>query len=576
MSSSVIGALRVNLGINTAQFTNGLRDANARMKAFGQQMAKIGAALSVVSTGLALAVRSQLSDADALGKSAQKIGLPVEALSRLRYAADLSGLSMEKLQTGVGLLSQRMADAAAGKTEAAAALAAVGVAATDAAGNLRPTEAVIADLADAFAAMEDGPAKTAAAMKLFGESGREMIPLLNGGAAALRAMGDEAERMGLVISEDTFRNAEVFNDNLTRLQKTMGALGTIVTAELAPVLARFSEVAAGLAARFQGMSPEVRRFATAVAAIGLVLGPVVAALGLALVALSAISAPVLAAAAALVALTAAAVAFWPEIVAAKDAVIAFGRDALDWIKAKPAEIAEAFRALATEMRQIGADIIAGLWDGLRERWDGVKAGVSDFAGGLADTVRSRLGIQSPSTVFAGIGRDIMAGLQIGLEGMQGEVARGLEGFAQGIASTFQQILTGTVSFKDGFRSLLAQSLGQAGGNLINAGVGGLLGGLKIPAHANGTRFAPGGLSLVGERGPELVNLPRGAQVIPNDALGAATRARVEVILGPGLEANILGAAAQDAVKITRTAVESYDRGLPDRIGRIRNDPWRKG
>lgn len=40
----------------------------------------------------------------------------------------------------------------------------------------------------------------------------------------------------------------------------------------------------------------------------------------------------------------------------------------------------------------------------------------------------------------------------------------------------------------------------------------------IPAHANGTSFAPGGLSLVGERGPELVSLPRGSQVIPNHAL----------------------------------------------------------
>ena len=37
---------------------------------------------------------------------------------------------------------------------------------------------------------------------------------------------------------------------------------------------------------------------------------------------------------------------------------------------------------------------------------------------------------------------------------------------------------------------------------------------------NGTDFAPGGLALVGEKGPELVNLPRGSQVIPNDILRA--------------------------------------------------------
>ncbi|WP_257164689.1 hypothetical protein [Bradyrhizobium sp. SRS-191] len=38
----------------------------------------------------------------------------------------------------------------------------------------------------------------------------------------------------------------------------------------------------------------------------------------------------------------------------------------------------------------------------------------------------------------------------------------------------------------------------------------------IPGFADGTSSAPGGLAMVGERGPELVNLPRGAQVIPND------------------------------------------------------------
>lgn len=37
---------------------------------------------------------------------------------------------------------------------------------------------------------------------------------------------------------------------------------------------------------------------------------------------------------------------------------------------------------------------------------------------------------------------------------------------------------------------------------------------NVSAFAVGTRNAPGGLSLVGERGPELINIPRGAQVVP--------------------------------------------------------------
>lgn len=55
--------------------------------------------------------------------------------------------------------------------------------------------------------------------------------------------------------------------------------------------------------------------------------------------------------------------------------------------------------------------------------------------------------------------------------------------------------------------------GQAGGGFF----GNLLDSL-IPQHALGTNDAPGGLSLVGEKGPELVNLPAHAQVISNTVL----------------------------------------------------------
>lgn len=40
-------------------------------------------------------------------------------------------------------------------------------------------------------------------------------------------------------------------------------------------------------------------------------------------------------------------------------------------------------------------------------------------------------------------------------------------------------------------------------------------GEKIPGYANGTNSARGGIALVGERGPELVNLPTGSAVTPN-------------------------------------------------------------
>ncbi len=55
------------------------------------------------------------------------------------------------------------------------------------------------------------------------------------------------------------------------------------------------------------------------------------------------------------------------------------------------------------------------------------------------------------------------------------------------------------------------------------------------AFANGTNFAPGGIALVGEEGPELVNLPRGSKVVPADRtskiLQDASRAFSSISLG---------------------------------------------
>lgn len=63
---------------------------------------------------------------------------------------------------------------------------------------------------------------------------------------------------------------------------------------------------------------------------------------------------------------------------------------------------------------------------------------------------------------------------------------------------------------------LGMQLGSIG--IFGKGVQGRINAPKVPGYANGTNYAPGGLALVGERGPELVRLPRGSQVIPNHAL----------------------------------------------------------
>lgn len=243
---AVIGALRVTLGLDSAQFQQGLTKAQAGMARFAS-MARTGAlavgAAMVTGAGvMAGAMKGIIDDADQMSKLAQSIGIPIEELSKLRYAADLAGVDLDSLGKAIKRLSAGMLDSTeSGTGPAARSFAMLGVSVRDAAGNMRPATAVMEDLAGKFARMPNGVEKTALAMRIFGKSGADMIPLLNSGATGLREMYEEAEELGLVLDEQTGRAAEDFNDNLTRMGRIKDGIVTKITAAMLPAMANLSD-----------------------------------------------------------------------------------------------------------------------------------------------------------------------------------------------------------------------------------------------------------------------------------------------------------------------------------------------
>jgi len=112
--------------------------------------------------------------------------------------------------------------------------------------------------------------------------------------------------------------------------------------------------------------------------------------------------------------------------------------------------------------------------------------------------------------------------------LQGIASNGLNSIVDGLANaavgagSLKDAFADTVKsmianlIKLGIQFLIFETLGRAFGvpGLGKAAIG-------LNKHAAGTNFSPGGLSLVGEAGPELVALPRGAQVVPNNLLKTA-------------------------------------------------------
>lgn len=138
----------------------------------------------------------------------QKIGISTEELSTLAFAAELADVSLDQLQTGLVRLSKNAADMANGTGEAKDAFKALGLEVVNSAGTLKTNDELLKEIATKFAGLEDGADKTALAVKLFGKSGAELVPMLNAGAAGIEELQSRARQLGLELSTEAGRAAE--------------------------------------------------------------------------------------------------------------------------------------------------------------------------------------------------------------------------------------------------------------------------------------------------------------------------------------------------------------------------------
>jgi lambda family phage tail tape measure protein len=231
---------------NDAKFQ--LQAATDRLGMLGSVLGKLGPAgllaggtIAALGVGITALVMPVARVGDEFFKLSQKTGVSVEALTALDYAAKLSDVSTEGLTKALQKLSVAMFDTQINGAEGSAALKALGVSATDVNGQIRPTEQVLLDLAEKFSSMPDGADKAALAVKLFGKEGLAIIPFLNQGREGITALMEEAQRLGLVMSEDVARASEVFNDNLTRLSAIFEGVQRQIGGAVIPVLADFTE-----------------------------------------------------------------------------------------------------------------------------------------------------------------------------------------------------------------------------------------------------------------------------------------------------------------------------------------------
>lgn len=192
--------------------------------------------------------------------------------------------------------------------------------------------------------------------------------------------------------------------------------------------------------------------------------------------------------------------------------------------------------LADDMVAYGKDIVRGLWNGIKDMYSWIKSKVKGFVAGIGNTIKDFFGISSPSKLMEMYGGNIVEGLAKGIDKNSKKAIQSAQNIAGAVNNKFNEVLdvakkfgadvSGHVMYGGTFSksqtkkttpyisrgsSYLSKAVASGGAKSIRPG--------GIPGLAEGGTIRQGGTTLVGEKGAELLNLPRNATVTPLEKSG---------------------------------------------------------
>jgi hypothetical protein len=277
------GALKeVFARFRTKVDTSGLTNADRKSKDLIRTFRKVGAAIATYfAVGQLRSFTTGLIDTlDEIDKTSQRVGIGVEALQELRFAANLSGVGIEQMNVGLAQLSMKATMAAMGGAEAATSFRALGVDVKNADGTIRDAEDLFMDLAQGLSEIPDVTRRTGMAMRLFGESGSKLIPMLSGGAAGVEELRQQFRELGGGASRDAIDAAVRAQDAMTRFGARIDGVTGRLAERFLPMLEKVSDTVGGWLDKWA----EVSKGIDLVRIAALIAVPAVAALTIAMLA----------------------------------------------------------------------------------------------------------------------------------------------------------------------------------------------------------------------------------------------------------------------------------------------------
>ena len=467
-------------------------------KTKGLSMAAGGALVGLAG----LAVKAG-KDADDLNSLAKQTGVTTAELQKMQYAADLIDVDTDTIVGGLKKLKKNL-DGHSDTWEK------LKVDVKDANGEYRDITDIFYDVVGALGEIDNETERDIVAMDLFGKSADDLAGIIDDGGAALKALGQEAEDLGVIISQDDLDRANELNDTLDKLKAeimpTIAQLGTEIAEAILPYLPSIKEAIEGVLEAIRGISPQVVVIVGAVLALTAALSPMFSVLssltgiistltgstGALGGALGALSAPVLAIVAAIGVLIAAFVHLWNTNEEFRNNITAIWDSLKAKFEAFGQGIVERLNKMGFEFDSFG-EVVKAAWDYicnyLAPIFETAFAEVEAVLGGALDVLMGLF--------------DVFAGLFTG----------NWEQMWTGVKEIFSGIWDAIVGVLKGAINTIINEINRIIGGVNGIGIGDARISIPlIPMMAEGGVLTSGS-AIVGEAGPEFVQVSNGQAMV---------------------------------------------------------------
>ena len=251
--ASTIGKVRAVFTASTSGLTAGVNSAAASMRRMegavaslrgplnslvainaAQLFGSIASAAANYARSLAGLVASTTETVSSQNDLATRLGLTYGELAGLSFAGSLVGVSMDTIGAAMTRAQVAFANAANGSRTATAAFQAIGLSVADL--NNLSAEQQFEAIAQAISQLPTEAERAAAAVRIFGRAGAQLLPLFQEGAAGIQAAREEADRFGLTLTNAQSGNIDAMGDAFDRAQAAITGVIQQIVAYLAPAI----------------------------------------------------------------------------------------------------------------------------------------------------------------------------------------------------------------------------------------------------------------------------------------------------------------------------------------------------